>query len=71
MNPGDDSDPNHWDIALLFSGVNFWVSDDRGGRKYTTMGLARVGGICSKSYGCVIGEMGVSQESGGAEYGQW
>ena len=22
MNPGDDSDPNHWDIALLFSGVN-------------------------------------------------
>ena len=68
MNPGDDSDPNHWDIALLVSGVDFWGPDGRGGRSYITMGLATVTGICSKSYGCVIGEMGVSQESGGAEY---
>ena len=70
MNPGDDSDPNHWDIALLVSGVDFWGPDGRGGRSYITMGLATVTGICSKSYGCVIGEMGVSQESEGAEYGQ-
>ena len=62
MNPGDDSDPNHWDIALLVSGVDFWGPDGRGGRSYITMGLATVTGICSKSYGCVIGEMGVSQE---------
>ena len=60
LNPGDDSDPNHWDIALLVSGVDFYGSDGRGGRSYTTMGLATVTGICSKSYGCVIGEMGVS-----------
>ena len=60
MNPGDDSDPNHWDIALLVSGVDFWGPDGRGGRSYVTMGLATVTGICSKTYGCVIGEMGVS-----------
>ena len=55
LNPGDDSDPNHWDVGLLVSGVDFWGAD---GPK--TMGLSYVGGICSKRYGCVIGEMGVS-----------
>ena len=66
MNPGDDSDPNHWDIALLVSGVDFWAIDDRTGRRsYGTMGLAYgsngLSGICNKSWGCVIGEMGVSR----------
>ena len=65
MNPGDDSDPNHWDIALLVSGVDFWGPDGRGGRSYVTMGLATVTGICSKTYGCVIGEMGVSGSGSG------
>jgi len=57
-NPGDDTDPDHWDIGLLVSGVDFWATS--GGRKsYLTMGLATVTGICTKKYGCVIGEMGV------------
>ena len=30
QNPGDDSNPNHWDIGLLVSGVDFWA--DEGGR---------------------------------------
>ena len=63
MNPGDDSDPNHWDIALLVSGVDFW--DKKTGKKIT-MGLAwgsgGRSGICTKRWGCVIGEMGVSRE---------
>ena len=29
-NPGGDSDPKHWDIGLLLSGVDFWSAD--GGR---------------------------------------
>ena len=61
LNPGQDSDPNHWDIALLVSGVDFWGPDSRGGKSYITMGLSTVTGICNKLYGCVIGEMGVSR----------
>ena len=62
MNPGDDSDPNHWDTALLVSGVDFY---DPGSGDHGTMGLAYTGGICSKTYGCVIGEMGVSRSGSG------
>ena len=58
-NPSGDSDPGHWDIGLLVSGVDFWASDGHGGRSYLTMGLATVTGICTPDYGCVIGEMGV------------
>jgi len=58
QNPSDDSNPDHWDIGLLVSGVDFWAMS--GGKKsYLTMGLATVTGICTKKYGCVIGEMGV------------
>ena len=62
MNPGDDSDPNHWDIGLLVSGVDFWARKGRPDQKYITMGLSTVTGICTypKKYDCVIGEMGVS-----------
>ena len=58
-NPGSDSDPHHWDIGLLVSGVDFWAADGTGKRSHLTMGLSTVTGICTKDYGCVIGEMGV------------
>ena len=66
MNPGDDSDPNHWDIALLVSGVDFWTPKGRPDQKYITMGLSTVGGVClyPKTFDCVIGESGVSLKGG-------
>ncbi len=35
-----------------------------GTRSYVTMGLATVTGVCDKSYGCVIGELGVAATDG-------
>ena len=66
MNPGDDSDPNHWDIGLLVSGVDFWARKGRPDQKYITMGLSTVTGICTypKKYDCVIGESGVRLKGG-------
>ena len=47
QNPDTDSNPHHWDIGLLVSGVDFWAMS--GGKKsYLTMGLATVTGICTK-----------------------
>ena len=62
-NPGTDADARHWDIALLVSGVDFWAADGSGKRSYLTMGLSTVTGVCTKMYGCVIGEMGVRNQN--------
>ncbi|KAI4500889.1 hypothetical protein M0802_004100 [Mischocyttarus mexicanus] len=62
-NPSDDNNPNHWDIGLYVSGLDFYAIED--GRKNTaTMGLATVGGICIDSYSCVIAELGVTNRFG-------
>ncbi|XP_071455114.1 A disintegrin and metalloproteinase with thrombospondin motifs adt-2-like [Hetaerina americana] len=62
-NPKGDSNPDHWDIALLVSGLDFYAIE--GGRKSgVTMGLATVGGICSEKYNCVIGELGTTNSFG-------
>ena len=55
----EEGKSGHWDIGLLVSGVDFWAADSSGKKSHLTMGLATVTGICTKSYGCVIGEMGV------------
>ena len=57
----DDSDPDHWDLALLMSGVDMWAytSPSSGEKSHTTMGLSTVTGVCDRSHGCVIGEIGV------------
>jgi len=45
------------------SGLDFWAVE--GGQRSTiTMGLATVTGICTKEYGCVIGEIGVQNQEG-------
>jgi len=62
-NPSGDSNPKHWDIGLLVSGLDFWANDN-GKKSYLTMGLATVTGICSGDYGCVIGELGVRSPLG-------
>merc|ERR1711962_670766 len=60
----DEGAPGHWDIGLLVSGVDFWAKDSKGKTSSLTMGLATVTGICTQSYGCVIGEMGVRNRNG-------
>ncbi|KAI4481421.1 hypothetical protein M0804_009541 [Polistes exclamans] len=62
-NPLDDKHPNHWDLGLYVSGLDFYAIED--GRKNTaTMGLATVGGICIDRYSCVIAELGVTNRFG-------
>lgn len=53
----------HWDIALLFSGVNMYGLDHKKRPSWATMGLSTVTGICDDQFGCVIGEIGVRSES--------
>ena len=67
-NVGDDSDSNHWDIALLVSGIDFYDSKSSPRSKYVTMGLSAVGGVCTGKWQCVIGELGTTAASSGKTY---
>jgi len=68
-NPGEDSDPKHWDVGLYLSGLDFWAVEG-GQTSSITMGLATVTGICTKEYGCVIGEIGVHNQVHGGLFFQ-
>ncbi|XP_053693968.1 A disintegrin and metalloproteinase with thrombospondin motifs adt-2-like [Sabethes cyaneus] len=59
LNNADDSDPNHWDLGLYVSGLDFYAIE-KGRRNGVTMGLATVGGICIDEYSCVIAEFGTT-----------
>lgn len=63
LNKGDDSDANHWDLALYVSGLDFYAIEN-GRRNGVTMGLATVGGICLGKYSCVIAEFGTTSVFG-------
>ncbi|KAG8187103.1 hypothetical protein JTE90_004849 [Oedothorax gibbosus] len=62
-NPDSDSDPNHWDLALYISGLNFFAME-KGKKNGITMGLAPVGGVCMKKHACVITEFGTTSDDG-------
>ncbi|KAL4716069.1 hypothetical protein ACJJTC_002834 [Scirpophaga incertulas] len=66
LNVDDDSDPEHWDMALLLSGLDFY-SDEGGRRNGVTMGLAPVGGVCLPAHACVVAELGAT-DTGGRPY---
>ncbi|KPI94766.1 A disintegrin and metalloproteinase with thrombospondin motifs 3 [Papilio xuthus] len=59
LNVDDDDDPQHWDMALLLSGLDFY-SEEGGRRNGVTMGLAPVGGVCLPAHACVVSEFGAS-----------
>ncbi|XP_015516673.2 A disintegrin and metalloproteinase with thrombospondin motifs adt-2 [Neodiprion pinetum] len=62
-NPSGDKNPNHWDMGLYVSGLDFYAIE--GGKKSgVTMGLATVGGICLDQYACVIAELGTTNVFG-------
>ncbi|CAL7949928.1 unnamed protein product [Xylocopa violacea] len=62
-NPTDDSHPNHWDMGLYVSGLDFYAIE-AGQKNSATMGLAIVGGLCIAQYSCVIAELGVTNQFG-------
>ncbi|XP_068626453.1 A disintegrin and metalloproteinase with thrombospondin motifs adt-2-like [Battus philenor] len=59
LNVEDDDDPQHWDMALLLSGLDFY-SEESGRRNGVTMGLAPVGGVCLPAHACVVSEFGTN-----------
>lgn len=63
LNTGNDGDPNHWDLALYVSGLDFYAIEN-GRRNGVTMGLATVGGVCLGEYACVIAEFGTTSVFG-------
>ncbi|XP_028176382.1 A disintegrin and metalloproteinase with thrombospondin motifs adt-2-like [Ostrinia furnacalis] len=63
LNVEDDDDPEHWDMALLLSGLDFF-SEEGGRRNGVTMGLAPVGGVCLPAHACVVSEFGTTDALG-------
>lgn len=62
-NPPNDNHPNHWDIGIYVSGLDFYVNEN-GKKNSITMGLATVSGVCLHQYSCVIAELGVTNRFG-------
>ncbi|XP_063905245.1 A disintegrin and metalloproteinase with thrombospondin motifs adt-2-like [Zophobas morio] len=63
LNQKDDEDPNHWDMALYVSGLDFYAYEN-GRKSGVTMGLATVGGVCLDKYNCLIAELGTTNVFG-------
>ncbi|KAJ8957643.1 hypothetical protein NQ318_017534, partial [Aromia moschata] len=59
INPTGDANPEHWDMGLYVSGLDFFHYE-KGRNSYVTMGLATVGGVCLDQYACVIAEFGTT-----------
>ncbi|RZB39497.1 Sod Cu, Reprolysin, Pep M12B propep and/or HMA domain containing protein [Asbolus verrucosus] len=63
LNPSKDSNPDHWDMALYVSGLDFFAYEN-GRKSGVTMGLAPVGGVCLNEFDCVIAELGTTNVFG-------
>ena len=56
LNPEDDiSDPRHWDIGILVTGLDMWV-ESNGVRNDASLGVARTKGMCHYKYSCAVGK---------------
>ncbi|XP_054169276.1 A disintegrin and metalloproteinase with thrombospondin motifs adt-2-like [Oppia nitens] len=60
LNTESDSDPKHWDMALLLTGYDLYVIRDHEIKDYNSLGLASVSGICTLDRNCVISEFSPS-----------
>jgi hypothetical protein len=56
MNIESDSDPSHWDMALLLTGFDLFVIKDDGSHDFHPLGLGSISGICTYDRNCVIVE---------------
>jgi len=57
--------PGGWDAAILVTGLD--LHEEGASNKGVTLGLAPVGGVCSQSHNCVVGELGVHGRRGQAQ----
>lgn len=64
LNPGDDRDPNHYDMSVYISGLDFFAWDANGYKNGVTMGLATVAGVCQEDFNCIIAEFGTNNQFG-------
>lgn len=64
LNPKDDENPDHWDMAVYVSALDFFHWDTNGIKSGVTMGLATVGGVCHEAYNCIIAEFGSINQFG-------
>lgn len=64
INPKDDRNPQHWDMSVYVSGLDFFAWDPNGFKNGATMGLATVGGVCQEDFNCIIAEFGTNNQFG-------
>ncbi|XP_012229234.2 A disintegrin and metalloproteinase with thrombospondin motifs adt-2-like isoform X1 [Linepithema humile] len=59
LNPPDDDDPRHWDIALYITGINIFVTRalvSTSYNDYSATGISLIGGACKAHKSCAIVE---------------
>ncbi|XP_069681720.1 A disintegrin and metalloproteinase with thrombospondin motifs adt-1-like isoform X2 [Periplaneta americana] len=55
-NPPRDSDPLHWDHALILTGLDLYVVNKNGKVSSQVVGLAPVAGMCTATSSCTVNE---------------
>ncbi|XP_050443117.1 A disintegrin and metalloproteinase with thrombospondin motifs adt-1-like isoform X2 [Adelges cooleyi] len=55
-NPPLDSDPLHWDHAVILTGLDLFVAGKNGKISNQVVGLAPVAGMCTKTSSCTVNE---------------
>ncbi|XP_049778621.1 A disintegrin and metalloproteinase with thrombospondin motifs adt-1-like [Schistocerca cancellata] len=56
QNTGTDSDPFHWDHALILTGLDLYVVSKNGKLSSQVVGLAPVAGMCAPTSSCTVNE---------------
>uniref|UniRef100_A0A0K2UXB0 Peptidase M12B domain-containing protein n=2 Tax=Lepeophtheirus salmonis TaxID=72036 RepID=A0A0K2UXB0_LEPSM len=59
LNNPHDNNPNHWDLAVLLTGLNLWTESATRGRDYSTFGVSTTNGICTQTHSCAVAELRV------------
>ncbi|XP_071514817.1 A disintegrin and metalloproteinase with thrombospondin motifs adt-1-like isoform X2 [Panulirus ornatus] len=55
-NPQEDTDPLHWDHALILTGLDVYTITTSGRVNSQVVGLAPVAGMCTRSSSCTVNE---------------
>jgi hypothetical protein len=55
-NPSGDSNPQHWDHALLLTGLDLFAVGRDGISSHQIVGLAPIGGMCTATSSCTVNE---------------
>jgi len=55
-NPSGDSNPQHWDHALLLTGLELFAVGRDGISSHQIVGLAPIGGMCTATSSCTVNE---------------